>query len=241
MTMNETHEPVRGERERIERVYSEWERHHPPERYSLQEPGNLFIVQERERALLRLLRRHGMHRLGGRAILEVGCGAGGELRNMVRYGASPERVQGVDIQTARIEEARRLSPNIRFLVGSAEALPFADASFDLVMQFTMFSSMNDTLLRQRAAREMLRVLRPGGIILWYDMRYPSPRNREVRSIGRRELRSLFPGCSIDSISVTLLPPLARMLAPLSWTACQVLAWLPFLRSHYLAVIRSSKE
>ena len=93
-------------------------------------------------------------------------------------------------------------------------------------------------MRRRAAAEMLRVVRPGGVILWYDVRHPNPRNRDLVPIGRREIRAVFPGCEIDFATATLLPPLARRLAPLSPVACRLLeALVPPLRSHLAALIR----
>jgi SAM-dependent methyltransferase len=57
--------------------------------------------------------------------------------------------------------------------GDAAQLPYADESFDLVMQFMCLSSVLDSLMREQIADEMWRVLRPGGSILFYDLR-PRP-------------------------------------------------------------------
>jgi hypothetical protein len=86
---------------------------------------------------------------------------------------------------------------------------------------------------------MVRVLKPGGVVLWYDFRFNNPRNLEVRGIEAAEIRSLFPECSVDLKKVTLAPPLARRVVPISWTSAELLEKLPFLRTHYLGVIRKS--
>jgi len=109
------------------------------------------------------------------------------------------------------------------------------------MQFTLFSSILDPALRRRIAAEMLRVARPDATLVWYDMRYPNPWNREVQPIRRAELSELFPGVAFRVSSVTLLPPLARALAPLSPGLCRALQALPLLRSHYLAVGRRQRR
>lgn len=225
-----------NEREHIERVYGERSRSIPADRYSAFDPANLFIIQQRERAVLAALKRHGMQDLSGTRVLDVGCGTGGELRNLVRYGADPSLLHGIDILGERIAAARAISPNMHFSEGSARELPFADSTFDLVTQFTVFSSVPDGGLRARIAQEMIRVLRPGGFVLWYDLRYDNPRNPDVHGSGTKDVRSLFPGCSYDFRAVTLAPPLTRALASLSWTCCLLLEAVPFLRSHYLAII-----
>ena len=83
------------------------------------------------------------------------------------------------------------------------------------------------------------MLKPGGVVLWYDFRFNNPRNLEVRGIEAAEIRSLFPECSVDLKKVTLAPPLARRVVPISWTSAELLEKLPFLRTHYLGVIRKS--
>jgi len=57
-----------------------------------------------------------------------------------------------------------LSSNIDFRCGNAEELPYEDESFDIVMQFTVFTSILDNEMKIRIAKEMLRVLKPKGIL-----------------------------------------------------------------------------
>jgi hypothetical protein len=85
---------------------------------------------------------------------------------------------------------------------------------------------------------MLRVLKDGGLILWYDFCYDNPRNPDVRGIGKREIIKLFPNCRFDFHRVTLLPFLSRALAPKSWLLCYLFERLVLFNTHYLVVIRS---
>jgi len=64
-----------------------------------------------------------------------------------------------------IEIAKKISPNINFRYGEASCIPFEEESFDIVMQFTVFTSILDEYMKKSIAREMLRVLKPDGIIL----------------------------------------------------------------------------
>src|SRR6185503_5514590 len=92
-------------------------------------------------------------------------------------------------------------------------------------------------VRQKIASEMLRVVKPAGTILWYDFFYDNPQNPNVRGISRREVRKLFPNCNIELLAITLAPPLARRLVPLSWLAAAALERLRVLNTHYIGAIR----
>jgi len=199
-----------------------------------------YMIQDRERHVLRLLARHGFDhtRLQHARILEVGCGTGQWLRDFVKWGAQPEHITGVELLEDRVETARRLcAPAVSLIRGSASALDLPSQSFDLVLQSTVFTSILDAAMRREVASEMLRVLRPGGLILWYDYHVDNPSNPDVRGVKKREIPDLFPGADITLRRVTLAPPLARAVAPFSLLACQLLELMPFLRTHYLGVIR----
>ena len=181
------------------------------------------------------LAQHRLFPLTGRLVLEVGCGSGYWLHLLESLGSRPNDLHGIDISSERIGWAAASMPGISFSVGDAVRMPYRDAQFDLALQFTMFTSMLDNDARRSAAAELIRVLKPGGMVFWYDFIW-NPINRNTRGIGERELRSLFPRCRFDIRRVTLLPPLARWVAPFSIGVCRMLERVPQLRSHYLAVI-----
>lgn len=197
------------------------------------------MLAERERRVLALLGREGMTPLANVRVLEVGCGAGQWLRDLVRWGARPEQVFGVELLADRVADARRsVAPGVTVQQGDLAALPFADASFDLVLQSTVFTSILDPERRRRSAQEMRRVMRPGGMILWYDFHVDNPRNPNVRKVTASELVALFPGCAVRSEKITLAPPLARLVAPLSSHLYNIITTLTPLRTHTLAAIRA---
>jgi ubiquinone/menaquinone biosynthesis C-methylase UbiE len=200
--------------------------------------AHLFMIQQRERRVLPLLARQGFGRLEETRILEIGCGTGQWLRDFVKWGARPDHITGVDLLADRIAIARRLcSPDTVLKCGSAAALDVPDASFDLVLQSTVFTSILDAAMRRSVAAEMLRVLRPDGMILWYDYHVDNPANPDVRGVRKREIHELFPRCRIQLQRETLAPPLARAVAPYSLLACHLLDAVPLLRTHYLGAIR----
>lgn len=231
-------ESARIEEIRIQEVYAK--RKGNDTRYSWFNPGHLFIVQELERQLLGLLLRYGCATLDTKKILEIGCGTGYWLREFIKWGARPENIAGVDLLPDYIDEARHASPgSMRLQCASATRLEFPDATFDLVLQFTVFTSVLDPDMRRQIASEMLRVLKPDGFILWYDFRVNNPSNHDVRGVNKKEISRLFPHSRIELKRVTLTPPLTRLLVPLSWTACYFLERLRILNTHYLGVISKS--
>jgi hypothetical protein len=83
---------------------------------------------------------------------------------------------------------------------------------------------------------MLRVLRPSGLILWYDF-WLNPVNPQTRGIRPAEIKRLFPNCRYEFHRITLAPPIARRLVPISWGLCLFLEGLKIFNSHYLVAIR----
>lgn len=236
MTEDETAQ--RGAR-RIEAAYA---RRGGSGRYAPTNPAHRFMIQDRERRVLSRLAREGWEALGGYEILEVGCGRGDNLLDLIRWGAHPGRLHGVDLLEERLEAARcRLPGSVDLQHADAAALPWASSSFDLVLQSTVFTSILETDLKRRVATEMLRVLRSQGAILWYDFAVDNPRNPDVSGVPVSEIRNLFPSCSVKAERVTLAPPLTRFFAPWSWIACATLQLVPFLRTHRLAWITPMEE
>jgi ubiquinone/menaquinone biosynthesis C-methylase UbiE len=227
---------VETEETRIREAYAK--RQGDAARYSWFSPGHLFLIQERERRVLALLRGHGYAPLEGKRILEVGCGTGYWLREFVKWGARPEDLTGVELLPDRAAKAERLCPDtVKIQCGSATELGFPHEAFDLVLQSTVFTSVLDSRLKQRIASEMLRVVKKQGLILWYDFLVSNPRNPDVRGLKKREIRQLFPDCRVELQRITLAPPLARFVAPYSWAACYLLERVPWLCTHYLGAIR----
>lgn len=224
------------EESRIQGVY-ERRRSEKSRLYSWFSEGHLFWFQELERALLRLLRESGIDTLEDKAILEIGCGSGHWIREFLKIGATPENMTGVDLLDWRIEAARRICPSaVRLECGNAERLGFPDRSFDVISQFTVFSSILDANLKRRVASEMLRVLKEDGCILWYDFFVRDPRNKDVRGITKREINELFPGCRVTVRRVSVAIPLVRLIAPHSWILCYLLEKIKLLNTHYLGFI-----
>ncbi len=109
--------------------------------------------------------------LGGDAI-ELGAGAGDVSAFLSRERGF--RVVAGDVDPEQVALARtrhREGPRLRFTVLDARRLQYDDASFDVVVVQNVLHHIPDW---QVAVREMVRVLRPGGYLLWLDVTTPAP-------------------------------------------------------------------
>lgn len=214
----------------------------PPEYYSFFDPGFLFLVQERERALLAKLRLHGRWPLAGNRILEIGCGSGHWLREFIQWGALPTDLTGIDLRPEALSLASRSCPQgvmLRCMEGCL--LEFDDETFDIVLQSMVFTSVLDEEVRQQMAHEMLRVMKKDGLIIWYDFFFANPWNPDVRAVRKAEIKQLFPRCLVELERVSLILPVVKRLAPLSWWGCYLLSKLRFFNTFYLGVIKKQSD
>jgi ubiquinone/menaquinone biosynthesis C-methylase UbiE len=155
------------------------------------------------------------------------------------WGLSRKDLFGIDLDLATVREVSQRIGADNLAVGDAVRIPWPDGTFQLVVASTVFTSILDDGVRQAAANEISRVLACGGALLWYDFNVDNPQNAHVRRVRRRDLLTLFPRLKGKVRSVTLAPPLARLVAPRSWTLATLLELIPPLRTHLLAVLRKT--
>lgn len=228
----------------VERIKQTYRRYHEADLasklWSIENPGNQKILSERTSALQDLLEQARLLPLNNQRILDIGCGNGDVLASFLNWGAQPDNLYGIDLIANRINSAKQKFPLFRFEEGNAESLPYPDSYFDIVVFFTVFSSILDIKMCINIAREANRVLKQGGVIIWYDFRYRNPRNHNTRPLGRKQIIELFPGYQLKLKSVTLLPPLARRLGKATNSLYPILATIPFLRTHYIGLLLKPK-
>jgi SAM-dependent methyltransferase len=208
------------------------------ERYSLLQPDVWLTVQERQRAMLRLFARLGWRTLADKRLLEVGCGSGGNLLEMLRLGFEPEHLSGAELLPERLEAARRsLPPAVTLWVGDAAQLPLPEGEADVVLVSTVFSSLLDEAFQQQLAQAVWRAVKPGGGVLWYDFTVDNPRNPDVRGVPVARIAQFFPQGRVQAQRLTLAPPLGRAAARLHPALWTLLNALPVLRTHVLAWVQ----
>ncbi len=123
-------------------------------------------------------------------ILDVGCGSGFDLAYWLKSGWPPESLAGVDLVQERVAEAQSRCPGVDVRVTSGTTLPFQDGSFHVATAVTVFSSILDEPARRALFAEIIRVVRPGGMVLVYDFVVRKPGNRDVIPMDLRQLRAL---------------------------------------------------
>jgi arsenite methyltransferase len=121
----------------------------------------------------------------GEAVLDIGCGAGFDAFIAGRLVGPQGRVVGIDVTPRMVEKAKEhlgglLLEQVAFQMGEAEALPFPDKDFDVVLSNGV---LNLTMDKEKAVREIFRVLKPGGRALLADMvlveALPPERDRKI--------------------------------------------------------------
>jgi SAM-dependent methyltransferase len=229
--------PMNGEIERIKNSYRRRDGDERAQLYDPLRPEIYLAVQEKERALIRWIRRHSLSPVKEKYVLEIGCGRGDNILQLMRLGFDPSRIVANELLPERASAAReRLPAVIPIFVGDAAELDLPERTFDIVMQSTVFSSILDPAFRVKLAGRIWKLVKPGGGILWYDFTYNNPRNRDVRVMPLSLIRELFPEAKIASWRLTLAPSISRRVAPIRPMLYTMLRAMPFLRTHLLCWI-----
>ena len=148
----------------------------PLHRYSMLRADVWQSAQERQRAMIRLFVRLGWTDLSGLRLLEVGCGGGANLQELLRLGFAPQHLSGVELLPERLQQARAGLPGATALhLADATRLSLPQASQDVVFVSTVFSSLLDDAFQQRLADAIWGWVKPGGGVLWYDFIRNNPR------------------------------------------------------------------
>jgi len=134
----------------------------------------------------------------GESVLDVGCGTGTLAIVAKRHVGPTGTVCGIDASPEMIaratKKARKVGVDVVFKNAAAEALPFSDAQFDVVLSTAMLHHL-PRKPRQQCVQEIRRVLKPGGRILAIDFGGPTPKGRgffsQLHRHGQINLRDLI--------------------------------------------------
>ncbi len=153
-------------------------------------PQRQDFLKAKEDFVHEMVRWGGLDRLPpGTTVLDVGCGIGGSSRILARdYGFV---VTGVTISPNQVKRARELTPpdlSAQFQVDDAMALSFPDASFDVVWSIEAGPHMPD---KAQFAKELLRVLKPGGILVVADWNQRDDRHKPLNFWEKPVMRQLL--------------------------------------------------
>ena len=229
-------ELVAQESSRIEEEYRRREIEIDQDLYAPWQPAQNLIVSERRRVISMLLHKLGKFPNPGEKCLEIGYGKLGWLADLISWGLKETDLHGIELDAGRAAYAQRALPKADLRVGDATKLLWEDETFKFVIVSTLFSSILEPAVRGLISEEIKRVLIPGGVVIWYDLAVNNPKNSNVQGINLKQIRKLFPEFNIKVKSVTLAPPIARMIAPKSFVLSSILSSFPFLRTHLAGVL-----
>jgi SAM-dependent methyltransferase len=122
----------------------------------------------------------------GTRLLDIGCGSGYAAAMAAALGAS---VTGIDITPELIEIARERVPDGEFRVGTMDALPYADASFDAAVAFNAFQFADDP---DNAVGEAARAVRSGGLVAATTFAEPERNESTALHLALEPLREAAP-------------------------------------------------
>jgi len=209
--------------------------------YNPLNPSVYMERQEKERVLIRWIKETGLTPVQNKRVLEVGCGSGKNLIQLLALGFQPENLVGNDLLEGRALKARHQLPSsIQILIGDASTLELPKNSFDVVLQSTVFTSILDTEFQKKLANRMWSMVKPQGGVLWYDFIFNNPNNPDVRGISIQRIHELFPCGKIKVWRLTLAPPISRRATKIHPTFYTLLNYIPFLQTHVLCWIEKVK-
>ena len=196
-----------------------------------------FKNKERESYYANILHNLFGSSLSDCKILEIGAGEGKNINFFKQIGIPSKNIMANELISNRIKRLKDAHPDIHLLEGNALNIQKV-GPFDIIMQSLVFTSILDQSFRNKLANKIFELLKPNGIILWYDFVYNNPKNPDVLGVSKNEIRYLFPGASISFYRVTLAPPIGRRIGKL-YNLVNFLA--PFFRTHVIAVIKKKNQ
>jgi len=181
------------------------------------------VVRDKMLALARELRPD----VGALDVADVGCGAGTQCRLWAELG---HRVHGLDVNEPLVtlgrQRAEAAGLSIRFDVGTATALPYADASMDVVLLPELLEHVVDW---QSCLNEAVRVMRPGGLLYLSTTSYLCPRQQEF-NLPMYAWYPAFLKRHYEKVAVTTRPEIAN------YARYPAVNWFSFpMLSRYLAL------
>jgi SAM-dependent methyltransferase len=229
------------EYKRIREVYASRDSSGKDALYSWSNLHSLYQLSIKNRMILTSLRLSFGNSLSNLAILDVGCGSGVFLRQLLEWGVDSANCVGTEFLSDRVDRARQISPkDIYYHLGGLDfnMKRGVKKDFDLVSAHMVFSSILDEKERRDLADQMWNKTCSGGWIMIFDFRYNNPSNSDVCKVTRKELDVWWPGSEKLYLTGVLAPPLARKLAGEGYLIAELLTlFFPFLRSHFVYMVK----
>ena len=206
------------------------------ETYNALTSFNIHWKHEREYALAEILTQLGTTDLSGLRVLDFGCGKGDMILELIRLGVNPSNIDGVELNERRLELLKERVP-AQVKIGRKIDKSMLKDGYDIVIVYTVLSSIVDMGFRREVAEEIWKYTTPGSLIFIYDFKYSNPGNKDVRKVTKLEIRNYFPGVEFKWRSIILAPPIARRVFPFSRRLGRLLSGIAFLRTHFMVCVK----
>lgn len=186
------------------------------------QPAQLFLRQQQERLVLDSLYRFFADKpVSELKVLDFGCMDGHLLPFLMGQGFLPHNLQALGLRKQVLDALQAVHPTLPAASLRPERLPYAEGSFDVVVMASVMSAVFDMDTRLHFAVEAQRLLKPGGLLLWYDLK---PLHSSKLAWQKQIYHWL---CHLDRESVEFLPPSALAGEPLhrkpvDWVEVQLL-------------------
>ena len=223
------------ERQRVEDEYKKYSKTgNLYDLWSIFNPMPLYSHQKKEKMLLKLLKPY-KNAISSFKILDIGCGHGDLLHQLIMYGANLYNLYGFDIRFDTVKAGKTQYPFLNLINSNAQMLPFQDNTFDIVCLMTCLSSIPDQSTKRNIVKEVDRVLKKGGFIVYYDLKSPRYINNNLKGIPKSELLSLFPNYNITLYSTTLNCGLVKRIINISWLVTEIIEKIKVFNTNYIGI------
>lgn len=221
----------------IKKRYEKRKENNASRKYNPLLPSVYAPHQELERVLIRNILAPKVGNLQDKKVIEIGCGNGANLFNLIKLGFSPSNVTGMDLLEDRVEIAKQNLPaSVELFQADATTLEYEN-KFDVVYVSTVFSSILDADAQKKLADTIWMMLKPGGGVIWYDFIYDNPSNKDVKGVKINQVRELFSAGKFYYWRVTLAPPISRLVTKAHPFLYNMFNLFPFLRTHVVTWIQ----
>lgn len=187
--------------------------------YNMATPSCYLSSLEKSEHTLKILADNFGCNFISKKYLEVGCGTGTNLCNLISWGVQAENLYGNDVFEPSLNKAKeRLPKEVKLQTGN-----FLDCNYnekvDVIIFSTVLSFILDVNFQCACIKYAYDLLNEGGIILLYDFVYDNPKNKDVKGISLKPLIGLLPWKVVKFNRVTLAPPIARRLEKMPFFKC----------------------
>lgn len=194
-----------------------------------------------EKELLKYFFSRNIPEFNRKKVLDVGTGAAEILFFFLKHGITLKNIFGLELLLLRAEKVKKKYGFFQFLNANGENIPFADKCMDIITLTYVFSSIIEDKMCYNIGKEMLRVIKDDGIIIWYDSYGGKKLSENTRSYKENDIKQFFPDCEYEFKRIGLGKIFNKRIEKYSWLIADVVsAIFPFLNCMQLCIIKKRK-